>query len=95
MPTSLDGLGRVWLPRLRAGDSVAVLGTGAYSIHLATQFAGPRPAVVSIHEDGVPRLVRRRETFEDLVGRDLDLDEPVDSGERPRAPDVRRVAGSR
>lgn len=59
----------VRLPELRIGDSVAIMDAGAYFVPFSTSFSFPRPAVVMI-EDGVPRLLRRAERFEDLIGYD-------------------------
>ena len=58
------------LPVLEAGDIIAVMDAGAYFTALGNNFAGPRPAIVMI-EKGMPRLARRRETFEDVVSRDV------------------------
>lgn len=73
MPAPLDwiALGQE-LPFLAAGDVIAVMDTGAYFTSLGNNFAGPRPAIVMI-ERGKPRLVRRREDFNDLVSRDLSM----------------------
>ena len=73
MPTPLDivALQRD-LPTLAPGDILAILDVGAYFTSLGNTFAGPRPAVVLI-EDRSDRLIRRRETYNDLVARDLNL----------------------
>jgi diaminopimelate decarboxylase len=55
------------LPEPRPGDVLAVPATGAYSLALGSTYNGvPRPAVVLV-ADGVARLVRERETVEDLL----------------------------
>jgi diaminopimelate decarboxylase len=55
------------LPRLAPGDLLAMPGAGAYCIPLASNYnMSPRPAVVLVR-DGEVRLIRRRETFEDLL----------------------------
>ncbi|MFP4625209.1 MAG: diaminopimelate decarboxylase [Natronomonas sp.] len=55
------------IPRPERGDVLAIGNVGAYGIDLASQFhSQPRPAEVSL-EDGVARITRRRETFEDLT----------------------------
>lgn len=52
-------------------DIVCVFGTGAYNATMASNYNGqPRPAVVFV-EDGEARVVTRRETYEDLLARDL------------------------
>ncbi len=52
-------------------DIVCVFGTGAYCSTMASNYNGqPRPAVVFVR-DGDARVVTRRETYEDLLKRDL------------------------
>jgi diaminopimelate decarboxylase len=53
------------------GDVIAVPVTGAYCLTMANNYNGARrPPVVFCH-DGVPRMVVRRETYKDLMSRDL------------------------
>jgi hypothetical protein len=70
MPSTLDKLSSsVHLPRLRTGDRIALLDTGAYFVSMNNNFAGPRPAIVLI--DGQKaQLTRRRESIEDMYQRD-------------------------
>jgi diaminopimelate decarboxylase len=73
MPSSLDMVAASMpLPKMRPGDRLAVLDTGAYFFSFNNNFAGPRPAVVMI-ENGRFRSLRRRETYEDLVSCDLEF----------------------
>jgi diaminopimelate decarboxylase len=59
------------LPDSRPGDVLAVAGSGAYAVPMASNYNGSyRPAIVFV-KDGQARLVRRRETIEDLTGRDV------------------------
>jgi diaminopimelate decarboxylase len=61
------------LPPLRPDDLVAVFGSGAYGMTMASQYnAVPRPAEVLV-DGGAATLVRRRETYEDLVTCERDL----------------------
>jgi len=54
------------LPELKTGDLVALPAAGAYCLAMASNYNGmPRPAVVMVR-DGRARLIRRRETLEDL-----------------------------
>lgn len=63
------------------GDLLAVAATGAYCWSLASNYNYlPRPVVVVV-ADGAARAIVRRETEEDLLGRDLAL-VPSDVGER-------------
>ena len=55
------------LPEPRSGDVLAVPATGAYTLALGSTYNGvPRPAVVLV-ADGGARLVRARETVDDLL----------------------------
>ena len=55
------------LPPLEAGDLVAVRDAGAYAFVMSSNYnMRPRPAEVLV-ENGAARLIRRRETFEDLI----------------------------
>jgi len=59
------------LPPVSAGDIIAVAGCGAYCLPLSSNYnATFRPAVVMVRE-GEARLIRRRETIEDLTRCDL------------------------
>jgi diaminopimelate decarboxylase len=55
------------LPAPRRGDLLAVPATGAYTLSMGSNYnAVPRPAAVLVR-DGEARLIRRRETLEDLL----------------------------
>jgi diaminopimelate decarboxylase len=56
----------VSLPRVEVGDLIAVPASGAYQLPMASNYnAVPRPAVVMVR-DGTARVIRRRETIEDV-----------------------------
>jgi diaminopimelate decarboxylase len=58
---------RVELPEPRRGDLLAVPGTGAYTLGMGSNYNSvPRPAAVLV-ADGEARLIRRRETVDDLM----------------------------
>ncbi|MCX7911364.1 MAG: diaminopimelate decarboxylase [Dehalococcoidales bacterium] len=60
------------LPEMKYGDILAVAGSGAYAVPMSSNYnAAFRPAIVFVR-DGHARLVRRRETLEDLMRRDPD-----------------------
>ncbi|HEY7908067.1 MAG TPA: diaminopimelate decarboxylase, partial [Thermomicrobiales bacterium] len=67
----------VMLPRdLAPGDLLAFPTAGAYSIPMASQYNGvPRAAVALVREDGTHQLIRRRETYDDLIRNDVPLDD--------------------
>ena len=59
------------IERPEPGDLLAVRDTGAYGFAMSSRYnMRPRAAEVLL-EDGTPRLIRRRETFDDLVGTEV------------------------
>ncbi|HEX4212060.1 MAG TPA: diaminopimelate decarboxylase [Candidatus Dormibacteraeota bacterium] len=55
------------LPELRPGDLLCMPAAGAYQLTMASNYNGvPRPAAVMVAE-GEARLIRRRETLDDLL----------------------------
>lgn len=57
------------LPRLQRGDLLAYLHQGGYTETQSTPFnAFPRPATIMV-SDGQARIVRRRETLDDMIAR--------------------------
>ncbi len=59
------------LAPLAAGDILAMATAGAYALPMASNYnASQRPAVVLV-KDGEARLIRRRETYEDLMRADV------------------------
>ena len=58
---------RIALPAPRRGDVLAVPATGAYTLGMGSNYNGvPRPAAVLV-AGGEARLIRRRETVDDLL----------------------------
>jgi diaminopimelate decarboxylase len=69
----------VALPRLQPGDLVALPAAGAYSLAMASNYnVNFRPAVVFV-VGGAARLVRRRETLDDLLRSEVVEEAVVDS----------------
>jgi diaminopimelate decarboxylase len=67
-----DFLGRDrLLPPLRPGDLLAVRHAGAYGFAMSSQYNSRPRAAEALVEGGRARLVRRRETYEDLVRGEL------------------------
>ena len=61
------------LPQLERGDLVATFSAGAYGMAMASNYnTRPRAAEVLVHA-GKSRIVRRRETLEDLVSQEVNL----------------------
>ena len=59
------------LPRLEPGDLVAIPSSGAYAPSMASNYnLNGRPAIVMVG-DGAARLIRRRETYEDMMAADV------------------------
>jgi diaminopimelate decarboxylase len=64
----------VVLPSPRRDDLLAVPATGAYTLSMASNYnAVPRPAAVLVR-DGEARLIRRRETIDDLLALELGVE---------------------
>lgn len=56
------------LPVIKTGDSIAMLDAGAYGFAMASPYTQRfRPAEVLIAADGNAKLIRRRETIEDVM----------------------------
>ena len=54
------------------GEVLALLNSGAYSLAQMFHYNGrPLPAAVMIGADGKPKLIRRRDTYEDLIVNDV------------------------
>jgi diaminopimelate decarboxylase len=58
------------MPEVHPGEVLAVMDSGAYFTALESSFGFSRPAIVSVNGTSY-RLIRRAETFEDMVFRDL------------------------
>ena len=57
----------ITLPGMGPGDVVAIPSSGAYAPAMASNYnLNPRPAIVMV-KDGEARLIRRRETYKDLM----------------------------
>ncbi len=68
------------LPLLQAGDTLAIMDAGAYFVPFSTSFSFPKPAVIAV-DGGRVRVLRRKETFDDLVA--LDVDRTSGGGDQP------------
>jgi len=58
------------MPAVRPGEVIAVMDSGAYFTALESSFGFPRPPVVAVN-GATCKLVRTRETFDEMLGRDL------------------------
>ena len=63
----------VLLPSAIPGDLLAVAVAGAYTLSMASNYnLVPRPALLLV-EQGQTQIMQRRETYEDLVRRDSEI----------------------
>lgn len=62
------------LPRLRLGDTLAIMDAGAYLVSFSNSFCFPQPGIVVL-DQGRETLIRRAETYEDMIDRDLHASE--------------------
>jgi diaminopimelate decarboxylase len=59
------------MPELKSGDVLCLPAAGAYCLAMASNYNGmPRPEVLMVR-DGEARVMRRRETFDDLVAAEI------------------------
>ncbi len=59
------------IPEVRIGDILAITNAGSYGFTMSSNYnSRPRPAEVLV-EDGKARLIRKRETFEDLIRNEI------------------------
>jgi diaminopimelate decarboxylase len=70
------------LPPVEEGDLLAVMDSGAYFLSFEGNFSFPRPAVVAVR-NGKVSLLRRAETFEDMLSRELPDRPPNAAREHP------------
>ena len=60
-----------FLPQLELGDILVIMGTGAYNYSMASNYNRlTRPAAVLVNQ-GEANLILQRETYDDLIARDL------------------------
>ncbi len=57
------------MPPLKPGDIIAIMDSVAYFLALEANFGFPRSAVLSV-KNGQTRLLRRRESVEEMAARD-------------------------
>ncbi|MFY9357255.1 MAG: diaminopimelate decarboxylase, partial [Defluviitoga tunisiensis] len=61
----------IFLPRLSIGDLLAIPFTGDYTYSMSSNYNGfLRPAIVLVN-NGKNKLITRRETYDDLLSRDI------------------------
>lgn len=69
-----DFLGKgVWLPPLQSGDLLVVRSAGAYGFTMASNYnTRPKACEVAV-EDEVVRVIRARESFEDMIANEMEF----------------------
>jgi diaminopimelate decarboxylase len=72
-PGDPEGLGPRWVPRPQVGDLVTVGGAGAYCAAVSTinYNSYPQAPEVMLERDGALRLIRRRQTLEQILANEL------------------------
>lgn len=58
------------MPQVQAGEVLAIMDSGAYFTSWESNFGHPRPAVVAV-ANGSHRILRHRESFEQMMARDV------------------------
>jgi len=72
-PSDPEGLGPRWVPQPRVGDLVLVGGAGAYCAAMSTinYNSYPQAPEVMLEPDGTLRLIRRRQSLEQMLDNEL------------------------
>ena len=60
------------LPRLEEGEVLAIPASGAYCLSMASKYNGALKQAIVFVSEGKSRLVRRRETYADLMATEVD-----------------------
>jgi len=60
----------VYLPKMASGTKLIIPNVGAYNQTQSMQFIQYRPATVLIQDNNTPRLIQRKEVFEDVFSRE-------------------------
>ena len=58
------------MPDVHPGEVIAIMDSGAYFTAMESSFGFPHPAIVAVN-GAICRMVRMRETFDEMVGRDV------------------------
>ena len=58
------------MPEVCPGEVIAIMDSGAYFTALESSFGFPRPAMISV-KGAELRIIRCRETYEDMISRDI------------------------
>jgi diaminopimelate decarboxylase len=58
------------MPKVNPGEVIAIMDSGAYFTGWESSFSFPRSAIVTVAHDQ-HKLIRRRETFKDMINRDV------------------------
>jgi diaminopimelate decarboxylase len=59
------------IPKVKSGDILAILSTGAYGYSMASNYNRIKRAAVVFVENGQDKLVIKRETYQDILSHDL------------------------
>ena len=61
----------IFLPKLESGDLIAIPASGAYNYSMASNYnLAPRPPVIMLQK-GHPKLIRERESYQDMMAQDI------------------------
>jgi diaminopimelate decarboxylase len=62
----------ILMPEINTGEILAIMDSGAYFTSWESSFSYPLPAIATV-SGGTHRLIRQRESFEDMISRDCSL----------------------
>ena len=58
------------LPETAVGDAIVVMDSGAYFVPFSTSFSFPQPAIVGVEGTGEVTVLRRAQSYDDVIQRD-------------------------
>ena len=58
-----------WMPKVQPGEILAIMDSGAYFTAWESSFGFPKPAIIGV-KNGKHRVIRDRETFQQMIERD-------------------------
>jgi diaminopimelate decarboxylase len=64
---------KAFLPKVCEGDILSIFDCGAYTLSRSNQFLYPRPAAILLNGSGEVKIIREKETYEDVLYKDRDV----------------------
>jgi diaminopimelate decarboxylase len=72
------------MPKVEEGELIAIPVAGAYHLSMSSNYNGARRPAALMLEEGVAKLIIRRETIDDLLERDAKIEEQPKNSIHPK-----------